>query len=338
MPRPWRIRFAGAKYHVTVRGNAREVIFHAPEDYERFLSQLQTALALDGVVLYAYALMTNHAHLVVETPLGNISRFMQRLNTAYGMYRRYKRRRPGHCFEARYGAKLVSGDEYALRVTRYVHLNPVKIKAFERASAAERIAHLNQYPWSSYRAYVEKTAVGVPVDTRWLALLGRRTLRSQQRAYRAYVESMVDGEDPVLKEAGLASRYAIGDERFRAQIDDELREARLQKGVYGGDISWPVGRRPKLNDVLELVAAEFGVPVTALQAHGKGVGVAKPVAAELCSRYCGVSQRTVGLALGCPGNGAVGKQRLRLKRKLAEDRSLARRIERLRDKLSKEIV
>jgi hypothetical protein len=98
--------------------------------------------------------MPNHAHLVVETPLGNISRFMQRLNTAYGMYRRYKRRRPGHCFQARYGAKLVSGDLYLLRVTRYVHLNPVKVKALSGASAKARVAHLNAYPWTSYGVYI----------------------------------------------------------------------------------------------------------------------------------------------------------------------------------------
>ena len=66
MPRAWRIRFAGAKYHVTVRGNAREVIYHAPEDYERFLKQLQSALESDGVVLYAYVLMPNHAHWVAR--------------------------------------------------------------------------------------------------------------------------------------------------------------------------------------------------------------------------------------------------------------------------------
>lgn len=86
--------------------------------------------------------------------------------------------------------------------------------------------------------------------------------------------------------------------------------------------------------MLELVAAEFAVPVKALKAHGKSVGVAKSVAAELCSLYCGVSQRAVGQALGCPGNGAVGKQRLRLKRKLGDDSALARRIERIRDRLT----
>ena len=80
MPRPWRQQFEGAKYHITARGNGREKLFYEPEDYER-------------VVLYAYALMSNHYHLLIETPEGNLSKFMQRLNTAYGLYFRYKRRR-----------------------------------------------------------------------------------------------------------------------------------------------------------------------------------------------------------------------------------------------------
>jgi len=69
-------------------------------------------------------LMPNHYHLLVETPLGNVPRFMQRLNTAYSMYFRLQHRRPGHCFQGRYGAKLVRGEDYLLRLTRYIHLNP----------------------------------------------------------------------------------------------------------------------------------------------------------------------------------------------------------------------
>jgi REP element-mobilizing transposase RayT len=90
MSRPWRVRYAGAKYHLTVRGNGRAAVFLARDDYERFMEQLDAALEADGVVLYAYVLMPNHYHLFVETPMGNVHRFMQRLNTAYGMYVRFK--------------------------------------------------------------------------------------------------------------------------------------------------------------------------------------------------------------------------------------------------------
>jgi len=85
MARPWRVRYAGAKYHVTVRGNGRQAIFLGADDRQRFLTQLASALEEDQVILYACVLMVNHYHLFVETPVGNIQRFMQRLNTAYSM-------------------------------------------------------------------------------------------------------------------------------------------------------------------------------------------------------------------------------------------------------------
>lgn len=121
MPRPWRIRYAGAKYHATSRGNGRQEIFLEPDDYARFLIQLESALEKDQVILYAYCLMPNHYHLFLETPLGNIQKFMQRLNTAYSMYFRYKHQRPGHCLQGRYGAKLVGGDEYVANLTSVIH-------------------------------------------------------------------------------------------------------------------------------------------------------------------------------------------------------------------------
>ncbi|MBM4142222.1 MAG: hypothetical protein FJ225_01315 [Lentisphaerae bacterium] len=333
MPRPWRIRFPGAKYHVTVRGNARQTIYHAQSDYRRFMEQLTSALERDEVVLYAYCLLPNHGHLLVETPLGNIHRFMQRLNTAYGMYRRYKRNRPGHCFQGRYGAKLVGGDEYILRVSRYIHLNPVRIKRMEAASASEKTACLNDYPWSSYGGYVDGKRIEEIVNYRWLRLMDRSTPGRSRIAYRAYVESMVDGEDPVLKEAMGASCYAIGDGEFRAQVHGELREVRLNKGAYG-DIAWPLEREPDMDVVTQTVAGELGADVQELRRHGRRAGVAKMIAIELCCRLCGKSQREVGRSFGYKGNGAVGKQRAKLRELMAGDEALRRQLTRLRKKLA----
>jgi len=103
------------------------------EDNGRFLDQMDAALAKDEVTLYAYVLMPNHYHLLVRTPLGNLQRFMQRLNMAYGMYFRYKHSKPGHCFQGRYGAKPAGGDDCILRLTRYIHLNVHKGKLPVRA-------------------------------------------------------------------------------------------------------------------------------------------------------------------------------------------------------------
>lgn len=107
-------------------------------DYLRFLDQLSAALEANGVMLYSYVLLSNHIHLQLKTPRGNLPRFMQRLTTACSMYFRYKKSRPGHCFQGRYGAKLVEGDDYLFRLTRYIHLNPVK--AVRRCACPRKLA------------------------------------------------------------------------------------------------------------------------------------------------------------------------------------------------------
>ncbi len=106
-----------------------------------------------AVSLYAYVLLDNHFHILVRTPRANLSAFMQRLLTAYALYARYKHRRPGHLFQGRFKAKLVEGDAYLLAVTRYIHLNPVKIAACRRMNGQQRLDRLEAYAWSSYGGY-----------------------------------------------------------------------------------------------------------------------------------------------------------------------------------------
>ena len=330
MPRPWRMRFAGAKYHITVRGNGRQTIFLDEADYERFLAQLDAARAEDQVVVYAYVLMPNHYHLLIETPLGNVQRFMQRLNTAYSMYFRYKHRRPGHCLQGRYGAKLVSGDEYLLRLTRYLHLNPVKTKALEPAPMAVRMKALEAYRWSSYRGYA---GVGKPEERiayRWLALMGRRTERGNRAAYRRYAEAMVRKPEPDegLKEWLDAHRYAVGDQRFRDEIDERLYAARMSQ-VQTGDIQWPERTGVEIERVLKAVAEDEGIEVERLCRHGRTAGKGKVLAVELCCRLTGRSQREVARRLGYGSEGAVSKQRGLWRRLSGEDPRLARRLQRL---------
>ena len=153
MPRPPRIDVPDAVYHVTSRGNGRADIFYNDEDRQRFLAQLAHHLHFCAVDLYGFVLMENHVHLLCRTPRANLSRFMQRLLSSYALYWRYKRRRPGHLFQGRFGAKLVEDEDYLRVVTRYIHLNPVKIASCRRLSAAEKLERLRGYPWSSYGGY-----------------------------------------------------------------------------------------------------------------------------------------------------------------------------------------
>ena len=125
MARTQRIEYEGAVYHVTARGNERREIFRDDADREHFLRVLDESVGRFEVRLYLFCLMANHLHLVVETPRANLGRFMHRLQTAYTIHFNLRHCRSGHLMQGRYGAKLVEKDAYLLRLSRYVHLNPV---------------------------------------------------------------------------------------------------------------------------------------------------------------------------------------------------------------------
>ena len=201
------------------------------KDYRRFLEQLDHCVDKNEVILYAYCLMPNHYHLFVETPLGNVQRFMQRLNTAYAMYFRYKHNRPGHCWQGRYGAQLVKGDEYIQKLTRYIHLNPVKVIGWAGKPATEILKHLNGWEWNSYRGYA---ALGGPeerLDYRWLKLMQRKTDGGRRKEYRRYVEWMACRDDEDFLKDVAASSYAVGDETYREEVKKEIKEKRLERVV-----------------------------------------------------------------------------------------------------------
>src|SRR3990170_1428331 len=145
MARPLRIEFPGALYHVTSRGDRREPIYEDDADRTTFLATLAEVLRRFNWTCYAYCLMTNHYHLVVGTPDGNLSKGMRQLNGMYTQATNRRHRRTGHLFQGRFKGILIDKDAYLLELARYVVLNPVR---------AGMVKHPRLYAWSSYRAVV----------------------------------------------------------------------------------------------------------------------------------------------------------------------------------------
>lgn len=328
MPRPIRNEYAGAKYHVTARGNGRNAIFLGSDDYGKFIEQLALALSKDDVVLYAYAIMPNHYHLLVETPRGNLHAFMRRLNTAYSLYWRYKHRKPGHVFQGRYKAKLVAGDKYLLALTRYIHLNPVKSGQWNKAPDMERYRQLEQYPWSSYRAYIGRQKNSPFVNMRWLELMGGPTLPDRQGRYHAYIKSMILKDDDELRNILSASRYAVGDETFIEKVENELR-AKRRGDIRETDVAWPDENFTGLASIDEAVSETYRIESELLKCHGNAVGEAKGMALELACTLGGMTQRAAGQYYGGISCAAVGLQRGQLHAKMTQDASLRRKFEQL---------
>ena len=143
MTRPLRIEYPGALYHVTARGNARQRIYVDAEDYRAFLNLLGKLSERYHWRCHAYCLMSNHYHLLLETPEGNLAAGMRQLNGIYTQAFNRRHHKVGHAFQGRYQAILVDKDRYWLELSRYIVLNPVRAKMVKDAQA---------YPWSSFRA------------------------------------------------------------------------------------------------------------------------------------------------------------------------------------------
>ncbi|MEI8123381.1 MAG: transposase, partial [bacterium] len=308
MPRSPRKQFSGALYHVTSRGNGRGRIFFDDSDRDRFLNQLQDSLETYGVVLYAYVLMSNHYHLLVRTAHPNLSRFMQRLNTSYALYSRYKHRKPGHQLEGRYKAKLVQGDEYLMTLTRYIHLNPVKVKALRNRGKADLKRYLEAYRWSSYGGYRDKRRGEEFVCYEILKTLDEDSQKARQR-YRAYVQGCLMDDDSDLRRLLDRSSHGVGDDEYVEALEEELRE-RQSGAPRDRDVAYP-DEGISLDRIDEIVAREYGAGVEALKAHGrrKKTGTAKLVAIELACRLSGLTQRGIGDYYGGVSSQAVSAAR-----------------------------
>lgn len=141
-PRAW---LPGAKYHITSRGIRKMALFEDDEDRRKFLYLIEETQSQYPFNLQSYCLMTNHIHLQLETIDTSPSSIMSNLNTKYAKFFNKKYQYSGHVFDKRYHSEHIDSAAYELDVSKYIHLNPLK---------AGLVAKLEDYPWSSYRAYI----------------------------------------------------------------------------------------------------------------------------------------------------------------------------------------
>jgi putative transposase len=238
MARPLRLEYPGALYHVTARGNERKSIFRSDADRKAFLSILSQAVDRYRLVVHAYVLMQTHYHLLLETQEANLSLAMRHLNGVYTSYFNRTYRRAGHLFQGRFKAILVEKECYLLELSRYIHLNPVRMK--------KRVG-LARYGWSSYRDYVgERRAPGWLHCEDVLEYFGRSRAQAQ-RAYRGYVEAGAkEGvERPWGRAAGVGGGaiYSRGPEESRAWRPSGRAESQAVDEAAGLGTDTQAGQR-----------------------------------------------------------------------------------------------
>ncbi len=197
MPRQPRLDAPGALHHVMGRGIERTNVFRDDGDRTDFVNRLAALARAGNLVVYAWALMPNHFHLLVRTGQWPLFRSMRRLLTGYVVNFNRRHKRYGHLFQNRYKSIVCDEDPYLLELTRYIHLNPV------RGGLLHRLSALRRYPWTGHAAILGR------VDRDWqdtatvLAYFGRGQRRAVQR-YEAFVrEGIAQGRRPELVGGGL---------------------------------------------------------------------------------------------------------------------------------------
>ena len=306
MARPLRITFPGAFYHVTSRGNERKNIYKSKRDREKFLEYLGEAHERYGAIIHAYCLMTNHYHILIETPNANLPQIMKHLNGSYTTYFNVKRKRFGHLFQGRYKAFLVFKDDYALELARYIHLNPVRAAMVEVAEA---------YPWSSHRAYIGKVKSPEWLETRFILECFSSQIRRAQNEFSAFVSDNNRIHDPSPLEKVSASTI-LGPESFIEGISKKYLEGRRD------DPELPALKALKGRPSLELISQ-------IVDEHINDSNLARKMEIYLMKYHSGAPLKAIGNRFGLGASG-VSKVCQRFDLELQKDRKLKKALAEVR--------
>jgi putative transposase len=209
MPRRKRLNLTDIPLHIVQRGNNRAACFYAEQDYQFYLHWLEHYAKQYGCAIHAYALMTNHVHLLLSPLKPDApAKLMQSLGRRYVQYVNKFYRRSGTLWEGRYKASLVQADEYLFACCRYIEINPVR---------ASMVAHPRDYVWSSYRVNAEgRPSTSLTAHPLFSAL--GLDLAARQEAYQALFHTELDPDVITAIRGASQKGQVLGDERFKEEV------------------------------------------------------------------------------------------------------------------------
>lgn len=309
MSRPPRLDATGSVTHVVARGNERRPLFRDDADREQYLGLLGEACGRHGARAFAYCLMPNHVHLVLQTGESPLAGLVHEVHSRYARYFNRRYDRAGHLFQGRYQGLLVDREAYLLEVVRYVHRNPVK---------ARLAARPEDYAWSSHRAYLGTAPAWLAASEVLSLLAGSRP--KARRLFQDFVAGTAAG------------RYDPADARLGAVVgsDDFVRTALSKAGL-----SDPVRRSLTVEAVAREVAEREGVTIPDL------CGPARVRSLSRVRSLCALLGRDVGgIPLAATARflrrdpSTISRDVSRLERRLVDDPEEGRRVEELRRRLT----
>ncbi len=244
MARQPRIHIEGGYYHVMLRGNGGDGIFHGDEDRLRFYLLMQEGVERFGHRIHAFCLMDNHVHLVIQVGKIPLSRIMQNLSFRYTLWFNSQQKRVGHLFQGRFKALLVDEESYLLELVRYTHLNPVR---------ADMVKEPSDYLWSSHLAYLgHKSLPWLTCD----AVLSHFSseLADARSKYASFVFDGLSEQHRPEFHCGSADSRVLGDDTF------------AEKSL-AGDAA--IVQKVSLDQCIELVARHYKLTPASLSERNR---------------------------------------------------------------------
>lgn len=272
MPRLPRLDIPGAVQHVICRGIERREIFIDEKDYRHMLGLLSRFQTKEGVHIYAFVLMPNHAHLLVRPLNMPLSTFMRKLLTSYAIYFNKRHKRAGHLFQNRFKSFIVEEDKYFLELIRYIHLNPI------RAGIVQDLSALSFYPYSGYSSLMGRVVHPFYEKDYVLSLFARTEAEARRRLVEFMRGGIEKGRRDDLTGGGLKRSLAAmshKEKKKRQAYDERI----LGSGDFVESILCKLEKKDKegkpLEELLEKVAAACGITTKELCSGSKKPAVTK---------------------------------------------------------------
>lgn len=323
MVRPLRIKYPGATYHITARGNELAEIFRDGRDYQMLLEQMRLAQECHALVIHAYVLMRNHYHLLLETPHGNLSQAMHLINGSYTGYFNRRHRRVGHLFQGRYKGLLVEKESYLLELSRYIHLNPVR---------AGMVEYPEEYRWSSYRAYVgNRKEEWLSCGLVWGSL--SPTKEKERKAYRVFVEEALEEEvaDPFIE---VFAQVILGSKSF---VDRVQRQVEERLPDYDVPAIARLKKRPSLTESVRLGTEHYGVEQEMIGRARQRGHMARQMAIYLARKHTGKTLKEIALYFRGRRHTGVSQGASRIEERRRQDAQLDNELSRLESRLRRHL-
>jgi REP element-mobilizing transposase RayT len=303
------------------RGRRRGRIFSCADDYDMFTAVLQEAVEMWNLQVAAYCLMSNHYHLLVHTPDGNISRSMRHINGVYTQ--RYNRvhKREGQLFRGRYKALIVDGDSYLLEVLRYIHRNPIR---------AGLVENLDDFDRSSHQGYLSRAKKWNWLYKDFILSVFSADPRQARKAYSSFVSRQEPKEiERFYSKKNLSS--VLGDDDFKDWVRLKFQHLRLHPEIPESRILAPLPE-----NILSVVSSHFKVSANCFQSSRRGFeNIPRDIAIYLMRMHRQDTLTDVGKYFNIKNYSTVSSAFERVKNRIKNDKKFHRLIDKLENKLHK---